>query len=139
MGAGGPPEGFGAAAASLTDPSCRPGQAAFKAAKAENEAILEKYNKIMEEYAGQPVSLHYCMRQCMLLRGGFEGGERGAQRVSRQLGGGGGLAPEIGLFCSQDMLGGSGEQGVLCPQNQAAPGGASPPMTRGNRAYRLQK
>lgn len=56
MADGGPPGGFGAAAASLKDKSCVPGQAAFKAAKAENEKILKNYTKSMQKWQSEGVS-----------------------------------------------------------------------------------
>ena len=51
-----PPEGFGAAEASLTDPSCVPGQAAFQKAKAYNDSLLVQYQARKQHIQSQGVS-----------------------------------------------------------------------------------
>lgn len=51
-----PPEGFGAAEASLTDPSCVPGQEAFKKAKAYNDSLLAQYQARKQHIESQGVS-----------------------------------------------------------------------------------
>lgn len=45
----------GAATASLHDPACIPGTAAFTAAAAGNSVVLKKYNKIKDAYAAKQV------------------------------------------------------------------------------------
>lgn len=51
-----PPEGFGAAEASLTDPSCVQGQAAFQKAKAYNDSLLVQYQARKQHIQSQGVS-----------------------------------------------------------------------------------
>jgi hypothetical protein len=61
MEGGGRPTGFGAAAVSLADPRCVPGQEA--AAKAANAAILEQYETIKQEHQKNKVSTHWLFQQ----------------------------------------------------------------------------
>jgi hypothetical protein len=51
---------YGAAAASLADPACQPGTQEFAAAKAANEALLQKYNTRERALHSRGVSVSDC-------------------------------------------------------------------------------